>query len=77
MTNPKVKMTHPDLEGSEINVFESAVPHHAASGWEVVIPEEETSPVDGPKEETDSKASESETTKKGPDLRTSRTKKES
>ena len=42
-----VKMRHPKLEGREIEVAASAVPHYKRSGWIVVNeqPAEETKPT--------------------------------
>lgn len=31
-----VRMRHPDLPDQEVSVPESAVPHHAAAGWQRV-----------------------------------------
>lgn len=29
----KVRITHPDIEGSEVEVPEQSLPHHRAAGW--------------------------------------------
>lgn len=47
-----VTMRHPDLPGQEIEVPDSAVPHHRAAGWQVVdpalSPPSEAQPSDDP-----------------------------
>jgi hypothetical protein len=41
-----VTMYHPNLPGTEITVPQSAVPHHAASGWVLEPPEPPPAPVE-------------------------------
>lgn len=41
-----VTMYHPNLPGQEIAVPQSAVPHHAGSGWVLEPPEPPPAPVE-------------------------------
>ncbi|WP_433415028.1 hypothetical protein ACQP1V_36250 [Microtetraspora malaysiensis] len=37
----EIKMTHPEIEGAEIDVPESSVPFHHAAGWVLANPDTE------------------------------------